>query len=113
MRTACFAMMMGTATLVGCRAPDQVGPTAGPALDAQHVEAARLLRSPVAPRRPTPVFIDGQRFVRRDGGEGEFNLIDPDRIASIRLLTGTEAEARAGAEGRGGVIWITTKEAAR
>ncbi|HEX6747681.1 MAG TPA: hypothetical protein VF092_10360 [Longimicrobium sp.] len=57
------------------------------------------------------MYIDGQRYVSGNGSGG-FNVIDPDRIASVRLLTGSEAEAVADVAGRNGVIWITTKQAA-
>ena len=98
-------------TTLGCRLPDQAAPTGEPPQDAQHAEAARLLRSYRGVRQPIPVYIDGERVVRQDDAS-KFNIIDPDRIATIRLLTGAEAESRAGEAGRRGVIWITTKEAA-
>jgi hypothetical protein len=106
--TAAVAMV---SVSIGCRSPDQVGPAGKPPLDAQHAEAARLLRSYHGVRQPIPVYIDGQRVVRQDDAS-KFNIIDPDRIATIRLLTGAEAESHAGEAGRRGVIWITTKEAA-
>lgn len=105
LRLGAVAVVAGVA---GCRSADQVGPTAEHA-DPQ-AEAARLLRS--SPHRdPIPVFIDGRRFVKTDEAEG-FSIIDPDRIATIQLFTGSAGEARAGAAGRAGVIWITTKDAA-
>lgn len=91
--------------IAGCRSADKLGPTVD-----QRAEAVRLLRSSPS-REPIPVFIDGRRFVQSDEPEG-FSVIDPDRIASIQLLTGPAGEAKAGAAGRAGVIWITTKDAA-
>lgn len=94
--------------LGACRTADQLGPAAE-RVD-QRAEAARLLRSS-SRHAPTPVFIDGRRFSQSDEPEG-YSVIDPDRIATIQLLKGDEGEAKAGAAGRAGVIWITTKDAA-
>jgi len=111
MRTAGVVALAGIIAASSCRSPDQVGLGGEPPRDAQHAEAARLLKSSRGHRYPVPVYIDGRRYVQ-PVGHTEFNIIDPHRIATIQLLTGPAAEARAGAEGRGGVIWITTKEAA-
>ena len=99
-----------SSALVGCRSPDQVGPRAA-APDVEHAKAARLLSSRTIPAEPVPVYIDGRRYVGANSSAA-FNIIDPDRIASVRLVTGPEAEALADVDGRHGVIWITTKQAA-
>lgn len=93
--------------MTGCRSADQLGPAAE-RVD-QQVEAARLLRSPPH-HEPIPVFINGRRFVQADEPEG-YSVIDPNQIATIQLLTGAAGEEKAGAAGRAGVIWITTKDA--
>jgi len=103
-----LALAAALLALGACRSVDQLGPTAEPVV--QRAEAALLLRS--SPRHePIPVFIDGRRFSQSDEPEG-YSVIDPERIAMIQLLKGDEGEARAGAAGRAGVIWITTKNAA-
>lgn len=96
--------------LVGCRSTDQVAPPEVSS-DVEHAKAAWLLNSYRGRGEPVPVYIDGQRYVSGNGS-GEFNVIDPNRIASVRLLTGAEAEAVADVDGRNGVIWITTKQSA-
>lgn len=88
-----------------CRSEAQLGPT-----NDYRAEAARLMRSPQR-HESIPIFIDGRRFSQADEPAG-YSVIDPDRIATIQLLKGDEGEAKAGAAGRAGVIWITTKDAA-
>lgn len=61
---------------------------------------------------PAPlVYVDGRRATRPEAS-GRFTVVDPDRIARVEVLTGDRAAARAGEEGRRGVIWITTRDGA-
>ncbi|HKP74881.1 MAG TPA: hypothetical protein VJT67_05025 [Longimicrobiaceae bacterium] len=93
--------------LIGCRSPDQ--PIPSPSSRAEtHAAAARLLVSYPESVDPVPVFVDGQRIVTQDPAR-RFNLVDPDKIASIQLLSGAAATAKAGMEGSRGVIWIVTR----
>lgn len=102
--------------LAACHTGDQVGSRTPAAAwsrtSAQQYAAVQAVMN--GQRRGTPapaVFIDGKRYTDAAPG-GPFTIIDPDRITSIQALTGPAAEARAGAAGRNGVIWITTKDGA-
>lgn len=99
----------------GCHSADQVSPRNPPVAwsAASERQAAAVQAILAGQKQPGPapvVFIDGERYT--GSGGGEFAIIDPRRIATIQALTGAEAEARAGAAGQHGVIWITTKPAA-
>ena len=93
--------------LIGCRSPDHPTPWAASRVEARAAAEHFLATYPSAPR-PIPVFVDGER-VLGDERSGRFSVIDPTRIGSIQLLSGNAAEAKAGAAGRNGVIWIATR----
>ncbi len=57
------------------------------------------------------VVIDGQRIGQLSGAKLD-QIIDPTRIESINVLKGESAEKLFGAEGKSGVIMITSKAAA-
>ena len=57
------------------------------------------------------VVIDGQRIGQMSGAKLD-GIIDPTRIESINVLKGASAEKLFGAEGKNGVIMITSKSAA-
>ena len=108
-------VLMVVLSAAGCRAADQVSPRNPPvAWSATSERQAAAVQAILAGEKqpgPAPVvFIDGKRYT--GSGAGEFAIIDPRRIATIQALTGAEAEARAGAAGQHGVIWITTQPAA-
>lgn len=48
-----------------------------------------------------------------DGVEGDINKISPDKIKSVKMLTGKEATRLYGKAGKNGVILVTTKEYAK
>lgn len=109
-----IAAMIVVLAVSGCRAADQVSPRNPPVAwsAASERQAAAVQAILTGQKQPGPapvVFIDGQRYT--GSGGGEFAIIDPRRIATIQALTGAEAEARAGAAGQHGVIWITTQPA--
>jgi len=102
-----MTMVAAIIAIVGCRSPDQ--PNTPPASRAEARAAAeRLLASYRGRSEPIPVFVDGKRVTEPEPS-GRFSVIYPDRIASIQLLTGRAGEAKAGAAGSRGVIWIVTK----
>jgi len=110
-----ISLVMIVVSAAGCHGADQVSPRNPPvvwsaASERQAVAVQAILAGQKQPGPAPVVFIDGQRYT--GSGRGEFAIIDPRRIATIQALTGADAEARAGAAGGHGVIWITTKPVA-
>ena len=105
-----FYALVAVALVTGCRAADQVGPAEGGAAAPSPAQLRQSAAEMIArkPHLAAPVvYIDGQRASA--SAEERFATIDPSRIATVQVLTGDAAIARAGAEGRHGVIVITTK----
>jgi TonB-dependent SusC/RagA subfamily outer membrane receptor len=68
-------------------------------------------RKPAGGNSDPLVVIDGQRLGQLSGAKLD-QIIDPTRIESINVLKGESAEKLFGAEGKNGVIMITSKAAA-
>ena len=69
--------------------------------------ASRGPTSMVDPRPTTPVvYLDGMR----DGDVSALVGIEASRVATIRYLTGPEAQQRFGTDNVGGAILVTTKQ---
>ena len=68
-------------------------------------------RKPAGGNSDPLVVIDGQRLGQLSGAKLD-QVIDPTRIESIDVLKGESAEKLFGAEGKSGVIMITSKAAA-
>ena len=68
-------------------------------------------RKPAGGNSDPLVVIDGQRLGQLSGAKLD-QVIDPSRIESINVLKGESAEKLFGAEGKSGVIMITSKAAA-
>jgi N-acetylmuramoyl-L-alanine amidase len=68
-------------------------------------------RKPAGGNSDPLVVIDGQRLGQLSGAKLD-QIIDPTRIESINVLKGESAEKLFGAEGKSGVIMITSKAAA-
>jgi TonB-dependent SusC/RagA subfamily outer membrane receptor len=68
-------------------------------------------RKPAGGNSDPLVVIDGQRLGQLSGAKLD-QVIDPTRIESINVLKGESAEKLYGAEGKNGVIMITSKAAA-
>lgn len=99
---------------VAACSPDHVAATPEPPsrelVAEQRAAAQRLLANP--PKVAAPVYyIDGRPYAPgKDDNGDEFAVIDPRRIASVRVIEGAEAEERAGRPVPNGLIWITTKD---
>ncbi len=76
----------------------------------REVTAIRF-RKPAGGNSDPLVVIDGQRLGQLSGAKLD-QIIDPTRIESINVLKGESAEKLFGAEGKNGVIMITSKAAA-
>ena len=69
-------------------------------------EVPRGVKIKREPDSPLPLFVvNGE-----EKSQEEINQMNPDNIASIRVLKGDDAEKSYGAKGKNGVILITTKK---